>query len=300
MYLFTVKNFIMYPTSELLITPEGRIYHLNLKPEDIASTIILVGDPGRVDMVANFLDEIEVEASNREYITRTGWYKNNRFTVMSTGIGVGNIDITMNELDALVNIDFASRKRKEILTSLNIVRIGTTGAMQPDIEVGSYIVSQKAVGLDGLINFHSGRDEICDLELENALKKHIPDLTNVIHPYVVDSSEMLSDLLISDKATGGITITAPGFYGTQGRQLRLQLAIPDLNDKYSDFRYKGHKITNFEMESSALFGFSKLLGHESTSICLAIANRFQKTALEDYHSKMNELIEYTLDSIIEL
>jgi uridine phosphorylase len=290
----------MYPTSELLITPEGRIYHLNLKPEDIANTIILVGDPGRVDMVAAFFDEIEVEASNREYITRTGWYKSHRLTVMSTGIGVGNIDITMNELDALVNIDFASRKRKEILTSLNIIRIGTTGAMQPEIEVGSYIVSKKAVGLDGLINFHNGRDEICNLDLEDALKKYIPLLENVVHPYVIDSSEILSDLLISDKARGGITITAPGFYGTQGRQLRLQLAIPDLNDKYSDFRHNGQKITNFEMESSALFGFSKFLGHESTSICLAIANRFQKTALEDYHSQMNDLIEYTLNRIIEL
>jgi uridine phosphorylase len=290
----------MYQSSELLLTNDGRIYHLNLKPEEVATNIILVGDPGRVSLVSGFFEEIEVEKINREFVTVTGWYNNTRITVMSTGIGIGNIDIALNELDALVNIDFLRREKKDINTSLNLFRIGTSGAIQPEIEAGSYIVSRTAIGLDGLLNFQEGKNEICDTGLEEELLRQIPLLGKMIYPYAVDSSEILTNQLIAENVFDGITLTAPGFYGAQGRQLRMGLQIPALNEMYTDFRYKGRRITNFEMESSALFGFSKLLGHEATTICLVIANRFQKVALKDYHMAMKELIKYTLDRIAQL
>ncbi len=290
----------MYPSSELLLTDDGRIYHLNLKPEEIAHNIILVGDPGRVSLVSGFFEEIEMEKANREFVTVTGWYNNTRITVMSTGIGIGNIDIALNELDALVNIDFLQREKKDINTSLNLFRIGTSGAIQPEIEPGSYIVSRTAIGLDGLLNFQDGKNEICDTALEKELLRQIPLLGQIIYPYAVDSSEILTRQLLGEKIFEGITLTAPGFYGAQGRELRMGLNIPGLNEMYTGFRYKERKITNFEMESSALFGFSKLLGHEATTICLVIANRFHKEALKDYHTAMEELIQYTLDRIVQL
>lgn len=290
----------MIPSSELLLTNDGRIYHLNLKPDEVAPNIILVGDPGRVSLVSGFFEEIEMEETNREFVTVTGWYNNTRITVMSTGIGIGNIDIALNELDALVNIDLLQREKKDINTSLNLFRIGTSGAIQPEIEAGSYIVSRTAIGLDGLLNFQEGRNEICDTGLEEELLRQIPLLGKIIYPYAVDSSEILTGQLLGEKIFDGITLTAPGFYGAQGRQLRMGLNIPGLNEMYTDFRYNGRKITNFEMESSALFGFSKLLGHEATTICLVIANRFQKVALEDYHTAMKELIKYTLERIVQL
>ncbi|MBN1116211.1 MAG: nucleoside phosphorylase [Bacteroidales bacterium] len=288
----------MIPFSELLINKEGRIYHLNLKPGQVADDIILVGDPGRVKLVTGFFDDIETEESNREFHTVTGWYKNTRLTVMSTGIGLGNIDICMNELDALVNVDFKKRVANQIFKSLNFYRIGTTGSIQPDIAVGSCIVSKSAIGLDGLLNFQEGRKEVCIPEFEMELKKQIPELSEIIQPYVVASSELLNNKFSSYGVIFGNTLTAPGFYGCQGRELRLKTKYPGLNDSFTKFRFEEERITNYEMESSALFGFSKLLGHEATTICLVLANRFHKEALQDYHGKMKDLIKFVLDSIV--
>lgn len=287
----------MIPASELLITPEGRIYHLNLLPGQIADDIILVGDPGRVDLIAEYLSDIEFREVNREFVTITGYYNDQRITVMSTGIGVGNIDITINELDALVNIDFKTRKVKDEFKVLNFVRIGTSGALQADIPLGSYILSQKAVGLDGLLNFHEGRNAICDLDFENALNAYFPSLPDVMRVYAVDSSELLLEKLISERTKQGVTLTAPGFYGSQGRKLRMDVALKGFNDQVEKFEYNDLKITNYEMETSALLGYSKLLGHEAVTICLAIANRPLKDALKGYHDQMRELVKYTLDCI---
>lgn len=287
----------MIPVSELLITPEGRIYHLNLLPEQIADDIILVGDPGRVDMIAEYLSDIEFREVNREFVTITGYFKGQRITVMSTGIGVGNIDITINELDALVNIDFDTREIKSGKKVLNFIRIGTSGALQPNIPLGSYMISQKAVGLDGLLNFHDGRDAVCDLDFEEALNAYFPNLKNVMRTYTVDSSATLLHKLKSEKTKQGVTLTAPGFYGSQGRELRMSMEMRGFNDQVEKFEHDGLRISNYEMETSALYGYSKLLGHEAVTICLAIANRPLKDALKDYHQQMRELVKYTLDCI---
>ena len=288
---------MIIPPSELLLTPEGKIYHLNLAPEQIADTIILVGDPGRVEMIGKFLSDIEFREENREFVTITGYFNEERITVMSTGIGVGNIDIAINELDALVNIDLATRTIKEDKKSLNLIRIGTSGSLQPDIPVGSYIISEKAVGLDGLLNFHEGRNAICDLEFEKALHLAFPELNHIMKTYTVESSALLLKMLQSDRTHSGVTLTAPGFYGSQGRELRLGVAMKGFNDKVEAFEFNGQKITNYEMETSALLGYAKLLGHEAITICLAIANRPNKNALKGYHQEMKDLVEYTLNRI---
>lgn len=288
---------MIIPPSELLLTPEGKIYHLNLAPEQIADTIILVGDPGRVEMIGKFLSDIEFREENREFVTITGYFNEERITVMSTGIGVGNIDIAINELDALVNIDLATRTIKEDKKSLNLIRIGTSGSLQPDIPVGSYIISEKAVGLDGLLNFHEGRNAVCDLEFEKALHLAFPELNHIMKTYTVESSALLLKMLQSDKTHLGVTLTAPGFYGSQGRELRLGVAMKGFNDKVEAFEFNGQKITNYEMETSALLGYAKLLGHEAITICLAIANRPNKNALKGYHQEMKDLVEYTLNRI---
>jgi uridine phosphorylase len=287
----------MIPPSELLLTPDGRIYHLHLKPEQIADNVILVGDPGRVDTIANFFDEKEFRENNREFISITGYYKGVRITAMSTGIGIGNIDIALNELDALVNIDFKTREIKSDKRVLNLIRIGTSGALQADISLGTYILSKKAVGLDGLLNFLDARDAVCDLDFEAEFINAFPELNNVMHPYAVDGSDLLLKDLFGPETIEGITITAPGFYGSQGRVLRMEVTSPEFNDKLEKFRYKQQRITNYEMETSALFGYSKLLGHEAMTICLAIANRPRKEAMKEYSKQMNKLIEYTLDRI---
>lgn len=287
----------MIPYSELLIRPEGTIYHLNLSPGQIAKDIILVGDPDRVAMVAENFTEIEFTAQNREFVTTTGIYQGKRITVMSTGIGVGNIDIALNELDALVNIDFKSRTIKRDLTQLNIVRIGTCGALQSDAPLGSYILTEKAIGLDGLLNFHKERDTVADLDLEADFQNNFPELATVLRPYVIDASEFLLGQLSSSKTKQGVTITAPGFYGSQGRALRMPVAMENFNDKIESYRYNMLRIVNYEMETSALLAYSKLLGHNATTICLAIANRPLKDAMEEYNSKMKDLITYTLEAI---
>ncbi len=289
----------MIPSSELLLTPEEKIYHLNLLPEQVADDVILVGDPGRVEMFLDYLSDIEFQVANREFVTVTGYYNNQRVTVMSTGIGVGNIDIVMNELDALVNIDFSAREMKSEFKALNIVRIGTSGALQQDIPLGGYILSSKAIGLDGMLNFHEGRDAVCDTGFEKAFEGEFPGLKGIMRPYVVESSEILVEKLNSEHTFNGVTLTAPGFYGTQGRVLRMDVAMPGFNDKIEKFEHKEQRIANYEMETSALLGYSKLLGHEAATICLAIANRALKGALTDYHQEMKGLIKYTLDKILD-
>ena len=288
----------MIKPSELIINPDGTIFHLHLKQEQIADTIFLVGDPGRVDMIASYFDKIDCKVQNREFKTVTGWYKNRRLSVVSTGIGTDNIDIVVNELDALVNIDLKTREVKEKIKSLNLIRIGTSGSMQPEIPVNSFVISEKSIGFDGLLNFYEGRNTVSDLVFEQTFMSFTQWSNLLAKPYVVNCSEHLARLFSSDKTITGINISAPGFYGPQGRVLRIHLADPNLNKKIEQFDYLGKKITNYEMESSAIYGLAKLLGHEALTICLIIANRATLEANENYHLDMEALVEYVLSRLI--
>lgn len=283
-------------SSELILNPDGSIFHLHLKPHQLADTIVLVGDPGRVETVASFFDNVEYTVSNREFKTCTGTYKGKRVSVISTGIGTDNIDIVVNELDALVNIDLEKRTVKDAHKKLTIVRLGTSGALQPEIDLGSYVMTQTSIGFDGLLNFYARRNEISDLEMEQAFLAHTKWNPLCAKPYFNHSSPRLVELF-SDFTIKGTTISAPGFYGPQGRVLRLPLADAELNDKIVNFNYKGRKITNFEMESSAINGLSRLLGHESITICTIIANRVIKDAAKDYRPAISRLVELTLDKL---
>ncbi|MCT4637323.1 MAG: nucleoside phosphorylase [Bacteroidales bacterium] len=282
--------------SELIINKDGSIFHLHLKPEDIADTILLVGDPGRVDIVASFFDSVEHESRNREFVSKTGYYNNKKFTALSTGIGTDNIDIVINELDALANIDLETRTVKEQHRELSFIRIGTSGAIQGDVEVDSPLISKMAVGFDGLLNFYAGRDEICNNDYEEAFIDHTGWYKKLTSPYFVESDESLINKM-SSIGRLGVTISAPGFYGPQGRVLRLPLQDSDLNSKIESFEYNGDKITNFEMECSAIYGLSKLLGHKAATVCAIIANRVNKTYSKDYHPIVKKLIKDVLDSL---
>lgn len=284
--------------SELIINSDGSIFHLKLKPEHIAKDIILVGDPGRVAMVSDFFDKVEHVITNREFITHTGTYQGKRISVIATGIGTDNIDIVLNELDALVNIDLNNRSIKEEKTSLNLIRIGTSGALHEDIEVDSFLLSEMAVGFDGLLNFYANRNSVCNTEMENAFKNHTNWNPLLTSPYFVNSSKELSDK-IGKGIQRGITISAPGFYGPQGRVLRLQIQDPEINDKIRSFRFNDKRITNYEMESSALFGLSALLGHQAATVCVIIANRYAKKYSKDYKPAVKNLIKHVLDSLVE-
>ncbi|MDD2196211.1 MAG: nucleoside phosphorylase [Bacteroidales bacterium] len=279
--------------SELIVNPNGSIFHLHLKPEDIADTIILVGDPGRVDTVASFFSKIELTVSNREFKTVTGSFNGQRISVVSTGIGTDNIDIVVNELDALANIDLEKRQVKKQLKQLTMVRLGTSGALQADIPVDSFVSTNIAIGFDGLLNFYEGRNRISNLAMEAAFMKHTNWNPLLAKPYFVHSNSELIELF-KDFTVQGVTISAPGFYGPQGRVLRLPLADSDLNTRIEQFRYNNQKITNFEMESSAINGLSLLLGHRSITICAIIANRVLKTASADYKLSTKKLIEQAL------
>ena len=289
----------IFEESELIINADGSIFHLHLKPEQLAHKIILVGDPGRVSVVASHFDKIENEVENREFRSVTGKYKDKRITVTSTGIGCDNIDIVMNELDALANIDFSSRQEKEDFTQLEVVRIGTCGGLQPNTPIGTYICSEKSVGFDGLLNFYAGRNAVCDLKLERALLNHLGWSGNLCAPapYVINSDKELADRIVGDDMVKGITVSCGGFYGPQGRQLRLRLADPHQNEKIESFEYDGMRITNFEMESSALAGLSCLMGHKATTVCMVIANRYAKEANTCYKNKIDDLIKIVLDRI---
>ncbi len=284
--------------SELIINSDGSVFHLHLKPGEIADTVILVGDPGRVDMVAGYFDEISVRAENREFRSVTGKYKGFPLTVVSTGIGTDNIDIVVNELDALVNVDFATRTAKKEHHTLNLVRIGTSGSLQPELEVGCWLLSQSAIGFDGLLNFYAGRKDVTDNDFEAAFKAFLSWNPLLTQPYVVDASQMLLDKLNTDsRITLGTTISAPGFYGPQGRVIRLQLADPEINTKISAFRYNGRKVTNYEMECSAIYGLSKLLGHNAATVCAIIANRKAGNSNADYKPSVVALVEHVLNAL---
>ncbi len=291
------KLSMMIQHSELIINPDGTIFHLHLKPENISDHIILVGDPGRVDTIGKLFDPIEFSVQNREFKTVTGRYNNKRLSVISTGIGTDNIDIVLNELDALVNIDLETRTIKKEHTTLNIVRVGTSGGLQPDLPVNSFVVSEKSIGFDGMLNFYANREDVSDLEFEKAFRQYTNWNKSLPTFYVVDASKKLLSKFEQDEFRKGVTISAPGFYGPQGRVLRLPLAVPQLNKQIEDFEFGNHKITNFEMESSAIYGLSKMLGHEALTICLIIANRVALTANEDYRPQMEKLIHIVLEQL---
>lgn len=287
----------MIKHSELILNSDGSIFHLHLKPEQIADQIILVGDPARVDTISSYFNKIDFAVQNREFKTITGWYNNKQISVISTGIGTDNIDIVLNELDALANIDLELRVKKTKHKSLNIVRIGTSGGLQTDLPVNTFVVSEKSIGFDGLLNFYANRKEFCDLEFEQAFTAYTNWSSSLAAPYTVDASEKLLAKFNTSEFTKGVTISAPGFYAPQGRELRLKLAFPDLNKQIEAFKYNELRITNFEMESSAIYGLSKMLGHNALTVCLIIANRVTLTANENYRSEMKRLIEKVLNNL---
>ena len=287
------------PASELIINEDGTIFHLHLLPEQIADIVMLVGDPGRVAMVSSFFDTIECEVSNREFKTVTGTYKGKRMTVLSTGIGIGNIDISVVELDALANVDFATRQPKSEFRQLTLVRLGTSGAIQRDIEVGEVVFARTSLGFDGLLSYYAGRDEVCDLRLEEAFAKHTDWYSKLPAPYFVDASKELFDHF-KDSVREGITIAAPGFYAPQGRYVRVAPHDLKLNEKIEAFEFEGRRITNFEMEGSALAGLAALMGHRAATICTIIAQRVAKNACTDYKPFVRKMIEMALDKLATL
>lgn len=282
--------------SELILNGDGSIYHLHLRPEHIAKDIIIVGDPQRVELISNYFDSIEYKIFNREFITHTGYLNGKRLTVLASGIGTDNIDIVLNELDALVNIDLENRIPFEKQKSLNIIRIGTSGALQLDIPVDSFVFSSFGLGMDGLLNFYKGRDNIIDNKLTNAFIEQTNYPQTLAKPYVVSASEVLENLL-GEGLIKGITATASGFYGPQGRIIRLNPEVENLNDRLRDFFFEDRRITNFEMETSALYGLGKLLGHNTATVCAIIANRYSKTFSKDYKKSVIKLIELVLNRL---
>ena len=287
----------MIKESELILNPDGSIYHLNLRPEQVADTIILVGDPNRVPRVSAYFDTIEFSTQKREFCTHTGTYKGKRLTVLSTGIGPDNIDIVINELDALFNIDLHTRKPKEQLTSLNIVRFGTSGSLQADIPVDSFVLSSHGLGMDNMLHAYKDAPNVREIAMEEAFMAHTQWNTDKGRPYIVGCGETLKQRLLTDKVFEGITGTAPGFYGPQGRMLRLPVQDPTLNDKLHSFNYKGYRMTNLEMETSAIYGLSKLLGHQAVSLNAIIANRAAGTFTKDTKKVVENLIVYGLEQL---
>ncbi|MDY5813455.1 MAG: nucleoside phosphorylase [Bacteroides sp.] len=281
----------------MIINADGSIFHLHLKPEQLADKIILVGDPGRVSLVASHFDAIECEVESREFRTVTGNYRGKRISVVSTGIGCDNIDIVLNELDALANIDFVTREEKDRFRQLELVRIGTCGGLQPHTPVGTFVCSVKSIGLDGLLNFYAGRNAVCDLPLERAFLNHMGWSGNLCSPapYAVAADVELVERIAGSDMVRGITAVAGGFFGPQGRQLRIPLADPHQNAKIESFKYNELCITNFEMESSAVAGLSALLGHKATTVCMVIANRRIKEADTNYKNSIDLLIQTVLE-----
>lgn len=285
------------PDSQLVLNPDGSVYHLKLLPAQLADTIILVGDPNRVGKVSSFFDVVEHKVSNREIVTHTGTYRGKRLSVISTGMGTDNIDIVMNELDALVNIDLETRQIKPVHRSLNLIRLGTSGALQPDIPVDeSFVAGKYALGIDGLLHFYANSREVIHQGMTEAFVRHMQWDSKLPAPYVVEASSRLLELLAFD-CRQGLTATAPGFYAPQGRVLRLPVADSEMNHKMESFNYNGTRITNFEMESSALYGLSRMLGHEALTICLIIANRVTEKFSGNYQPSMEKLIQQTLDRL---
>ncbi|MGN0048036.1 MAG: nucleoside phosphorylase [Bacteroides sp.] len=288
-----------FAPSELIINDDGSVFHLHVKPEWLADKVILVGDPGRVSLVASHFEQKECEVESREFRTITGTCRGKRITVLSTGIGCDNIDIVMNELDALANINFETRMENERFRQLELVRIGTCGGLQPYTPVGTYVCSEKSIGFDGLLNFYAGRNAVCDLPFERAFLNHMGWSGNLCqpNPYVIDADADLIGRIAADDMVRGVTIAAGGFFGPQGRELRVPLADPHQNEKIERFEYQGHRITNFEMEGSALAGLARLMGHKAMTVCMVIANRLIQEANTGYKNSIDGLIEKVLERI---
>ncbi len=288
-----------FAPSELIINEDGSVFHLHLKPSQLADKVILVGDPGRVETVASFFDNRECEAQNREFKSVTGTYQGKRITVLSSGIGCDNIDIVMNELDVLANVDFNTRQEKDTFRPLEIVRIGTCGGLQPHTPIGTFLCSEKSIGFDGLLNFYAGRDEVCDLGFEMSFVRHMGWSGSICqpYPYVVNCDAELMERIAQNDMVRGVTIAAGGFYGPQGRTLRIPLADANQNAKIESFRHGKYCITNYEMESSALAGLARLMGHKATTVCMIIANRYAKEMNTEYKNSIETLIQKVLDRI---
>lgn len=285
------------PPSEFIINPDGSVFHLHLLPSQLTDRVILVGDPGRVDMVASFFDTIDFEVQSREFHTIGGTYHGKPIMCLSHGIGPDNIDIVINELDALANVDFTTREVRDSLRQLTLVRIGTSGALQPELRIGTPVIAEKSIGFDGVLNYYDGRDRIADLELEHAFCDAVGWNPLWAKPYVVDADPELVSRIGGDDMVRGITISAVGFYGPQGRELRLPLANPDLNRRIEEFRFHGRKITNYEMESAPLQGLGRLMGHKAMTVCSIIANRMNTDANPNYKTAVRDLIATVLDRI---
>lgn len=287
------------PPSELIINEDGSVFHIHLKPEQLRDHIIFVGDPGRVDMVASYFDTIDYDVTSREFHAIGGTYKGKPLMVISHGIGPDNIEIVVTELDALANIDFKTRKVKPEHRTLNIVRIGTSGSLQEDLHIGDFVIAEKGMGFDGILNFYADRDKVCDLEFEHKFCEHTGWKSTWAAPYTVDADPDLVRGIGRDDMVKGYTIAAVGFYAPQGRMVRLKLADPDLNEKIESFRYNGRPITNFEMESACLQGLSRLLGHKAMTVCCIIAERRLNNANTDYKPKVKHLVETVLNRLVE-
>jgi len=285
------------PPSELIINADGSVFHLHLKPGQLSDKIILVGDPERVSSVASRFDSIECEVSNREFHSITGYFQGKRISVVSHGIGTDNIDIVLNELDALVNIDFTSRTVKEIFTQLTLVRIGTSGGLQHFVPVGTYVAAERSIGFDGVLYFYANNKNTRDVAFEEELLRQLDWKISEIRPYVVAADKSLIEQITSNDILKGVTIAANGFYGPQGRELRLPLADPELNKKIELFNYNGAQITNFEMESSSLAGLSAMMGHRAMTVCCIIAGRVDKKMNTDYKESLPILIDRVLNRI---
>ncbi len=291
------------PESELIINGDGSVFHLHMKPEHLADNVIMMGDPGRVDILADFLTDIECRNASREFVSVTGKYKGSRITALSHGIGPDNIDIVMTELDALANVDFKTREVKPEHRALNILRIGTSGALHADIPLGSFILSHISVGFDGVMNWYGNREKVTIPAVEEAFKKHMNWDPNLPSPYFVKASDKMIDLM-KDITVKGVTISAPGFYGPQGRVVRMPLAMPHMLEDIESFRFteggEQYRITNFEMESSPLAGFAAHLGHNAATVCCAIANRYLKSSNPDYKPVIRQLLEISLERMATL
>ena len=283
--------------SEMIINPDGSIFHLHIHPDQLCDNIILCGDPNRVDMIASYFDTKTFEVNSREFHTIGGTYKGKEIMALSHGIGPDNIDIVINELDALANIDFKTRQIKENHRTLTMIRIGTSGALQPELKIGTPVIAEKAIGFDGVLNFYAGRNSVADLDFEKALCEAVNWYPQWAKPYVVDADAELVNRIGGTDMVRGNTISAVGFYGPQGRELRLPLAHPELNSKIEKFEFNGRKITNYEMESAPLQGFAKLLGHKAMTVCTIIANRMNHNATPNYKTAINDLISTVLDRI---
>lgn len=292
-----MDNKRIIPASELIINEDGSVFHIHLKPDQLRDNIIFVGDPGRVDMVASFFDSIDYNVSSREFHTIGGTYKGKRVMVISHGIGPDNIEIVMTELDALANVDFSTRMVKDEHRTLNIIRIGTSGSLQEDLHIGDYVIAEKGTGFDGILNFYADRDKVCDLDFEREFCRHTEWDKSWAAPYTVNADADLVKKIGGDDMINGFTIAAVGFYAPQGREVRLKLKDPNLNEKIESFRYGGRPITNFEMESACLQGLSKLMGHKAMTVCCIIAERRANNANTNYKPRVKELIQTVLERI---